>query len=126
MLRDAVQRERMKPLPSVSVSPLPGNFVARLDAVDGLREKMLARKGSQSQPIALTAVQGMGGIGKTVLIRCSVYRVQYVHRLFRYDSGSFNQLILALSGRICDKFFLNCFRHAEAHWCKRNVISNGR
>src|SRR5215467_6146255 len=57
----------MDELPEVTVPPLPANVVPRPEALDALREKVLARQGQQSYTIALTAVEGMGGIGKTVL-----------------------------------------------------------
>src|SRR5215813_14174887 len=57
----------MDELPEVSVPPLPVNLVLRPEAVDALCEKVLANQNQSSQTIALTAVEGMGGIGKTVL-----------------------------------------------------------
>src|SRR5207302_4683391 len=47
--------------------PLPPNFVPRPEALSALRKRLLQDPGPQSANIALTAVQGMGGIGKTVL-----------------------------------------------------------
>jgi WD40 repeat protein len=49
----------------VTVPPLPVNFVERPEALDALRDALLADDGGRH--IALTALQGMGGIGKTVL-----------------------------------------------------------
>src|SRR5215469_5294863 len=57
----------MDELPEVTVPPLPPNLVPRPEALEALREKVLANQGQQSYTIALTAIQGMGGIGKTVL-----------------------------------------------------------
>ena len=49
----------------VTVPPLPVNFVERLEALAALRDALITDDGGRH--IALTALQGMGGIGKTVL-----------------------------------------------------------
>lgn len=49
----------------VTVPPLPVNFVERPEALAALRDVLIADDGGRH--IALTALQGMGGIGKTVL-----------------------------------------------------------
>jgi hypothetical protein len=48
-----------------TVPPLPANFVARPEALAALRDALITDDGSSQ--IALTALKGMGGIGKTVL-----------------------------------------------------------
>ena len=55
------------PRPPISVPPLPHTFLARPVPLDGLVKVLLRNQGGQSETIALTAVAGMGGIGKTVL-----------------------------------------------------------
>jgi WD40 repeat protein len=49
----------------VTVPPLPVNFVERPEALAALRDALISDDGCRH--IALTALQGMGGIGKTVL-----------------------------------------------------------
>ncbi len=49
----------------VTAPPLPANFVPRPAALAALRDTLFAAPGGQS--IALTALRGMGGIGKTIL-----------------------------------------------------------
>src|SRR5271166_5766862 len=49
----------------VTVPPLPVNFVERPEALAALRDALITDGGGRH--IALTALQGMGGIGKTVL-----------------------------------------------------------
>lgn len=56
----------------VTVPPLPVNFVERPEALAVLRDVLIADDGGRH--IALTALQGMGGIGKTVLPRPSATR----------------------------------------------------
>jgi hypothetical protein len=50
----------------VSAPPLPVNFVERPEALEALRDALFA-EGGGGRHIALTALEGMGGIGKTVL-----------------------------------------------------------
>jgi WD40 repeat protein len=50
-----------------TVPPLPKNFVPRPKLVEALREWLLQSQEDQSDNIGLIAVQGMGGIGKTVI-----------------------------------------------------------
>src|SRR5215470_15299562 len=57
----------MDELPEVTVPPPPVNLVPRPEALNALCEKVLPKQSEQNQSIALTAVEGMGGIGKTVL-----------------------------------------------------------
>src|ERR1039458_4834768 len=59
-----VLRELFRP-PSVTAPPLPGNYLARPEALEGLRNAVM--KDGPGPSIALTALRGMGGIGKTVL-----------------------------------------------------------
>src|SRR5271165_1713215 len=49
----------------VTVPPLPVNFVERPEALTALRDALITDDGGRH--IALTALEGMGGIGKTVL-----------------------------------------------------------
>jgi WD40 repeat protein len=49
----------------VTVPPLPSNYIERPDTLAMLRSRLIADGGGPS--IALTALRGMGGIGKTVL-----------------------------------------------------------
>lgn len=51
-------------IPDLTPPPPPNNCVDRPAALDALRQPVLDGRGRQ---IALTAVEGMGGIGKTVL-----------------------------------------------------------
>ena len=50
-----------------SQSALPHNYVPRPEALDSIRRSVLSAQGGYS--VALTAVHGMGGIGKTVLAK---------------------------------------------------------
>ena len=50
----------------VTAPPLPVNFVERPEALEALRDALFA-EGGAGRHIALTALEGMGGIGKTVL-----------------------------------------------------------
>jgi hypothetical protein len=56
---------RVTRLTYVTVPPTVTNYVERLEALRALRDALFAE--SSRQPIALTALAGMGGIGKTVL-----------------------------------------------------------
>ena len=49
----------------VTAPPLPRNFVERLDEQKSLRQALIAD--SDDYSIAITALEGMGGIGKTIL-----------------------------------------------------------
>ena len=49
----------------VTAPPLPANFVDRPDALEALRNALITD--GESRHIALTALNGMGGIGKTML-----------------------------------------------------------
>jgi hypothetical protein len=49
----------------VTVPPLPVNYVDRSEAISTLRDALITDDGGRH--IALTALQGMGGIGKTIL-----------------------------------------------------------
>ncbi len=44
--------------------PLPENYVERLDALKAVKEKLLGRNG---QTLVVTAIAGLGGLGKSVL-----------------------------------------------------------
>ena len=63
----------------VSVPPLPENFVDRPDEQERLRQALIAD--TESRSIALTALEGMGGIGKTVLVQ-AVCHDEAVQRAF--------------------------------------------
>src|SRR5271157_5808756 len=58
-------KEEFRQTPYVTVPPLPINFVERPEALAALRDALITDDGGRH--IALTALQGMGGIGKTVL-----------------------------------------------------------
>ena len=49
----------------VTIPPLPTNYVPRTDDLDSLRDILLDE--NPGRHVAITALQGMGGIGKTVL-----------------------------------------------------------
>jgi len=51
---------------------LPEKFVPRLDALEALRSTLFGE--SSVRNIALTALEGMGGIGKTVLAQAALFR----------------------------------------------------
>jgi len=63
----------------VSVPPMVANYIERPDAVRALRDALFAADGHGA--IALTAVEGMGGIGKTVLAQ-ALFRDQVVREAF--------------------------------------------
>ena len=64
--RNGVQlKEEFRETNYVTVPPLPVNFVERPEALTALRDVLLTDDGGRH--IALTALEGMGGIGKTVL-----------------------------------------------------------
>jgi hypothetical protein len=50
-----------------TVPSLPQKFMAREKAVAAVRDLLFSSEGGSSESIAVTAVAGMGGIGKTVL-----------------------------------------------------------
>jgi hypothetical protein len=49
----------------VTALPLPANFVGRPEALESLRNALITD--GESRHMALTALNGMGGIGKTML-----------------------------------------------------------
>jgi hypothetical protein len=63
----------------VTVPPLPVNFVERPEALAALRDALITDDGGRH--IALTALQGMGGIGKTVLAQ-ALCRDEVVQQAF--------------------------------------------
>src|SRR5271165_3743557 len=63
----------------VTVPPLPVNFVERPEALAALRDALITDDGGRH--IALTALQGMGGIGKTVLAQALCHD-QVVQQVF--------------------------------------------
>ncbi len=54
-------------LPPTTVPPLPENFVPRDEELNSLVNLLVEKRDRRT--IALTSVQGMGGIGKTVLVQ---------------------------------------------------------
>ena len=85
--------------------PLPDNFVDRPDILSALRNALF--QDAPSRNIALTALQGMGGIGKTVLAQAlchdEVVRDAYPDGIFWFAIGkesrlSFDQRIEAVPG----------------------------
>jgi WD40 repeat protein len=58
-------RYRTTPAHYISVPPTVANYIDRPEAVRALRDTLFAADGHRA--IALTALEGMGGIGKTVL-----------------------------------------------------------
>jgi hypothetical protein len=46
-----------------TVPPLPPNFIDRPEISEPLRSKLLSNSGA----LALTAIEGMGGVGKTIV-----------------------------------------------------------
>src|SRR5271157_5561593 len=58
-------KEEFRQTPYVTVPPLPINFVERPEALAVLRDALITDDGGRN--VALTALEGMGGIGKTVL-----------------------------------------------------------
>ena len=62
----------------VTVPPLPVNFVERAEALAALRDALVNDDGGRH--IALTALQGMGGIGKTCWPRPSAMTRSYSRR----------------------------------------------
>ncbi len=63
----------------VTVPPLPINFLDRPDAITALRNALITDDGASH--IGLTALQGMGGIGKTVLAQ-ALCRDEVVQQAF--------------------------------------------
>ncbi len=55
----------MRRLPPVNADPLPDHYIERPDELNKLRRAILSDNGDQR--VALTALHGMGGIGKSVL-----------------------------------------------------------
>jgi WD40 repeat protein len=58
---------RQTPVTYLTAPPRVANYLERRQALDALRDTLFAE--DHRQPIALTAVAGMGGIGKTVLAK---------------------------------------------------------
>jgi WD40 repeat protein len=61
------ERYRTTPVKFITAPPQVANYVDRPDAVAALRNSLFAE--DHRAPIALTALAGMGGIGKTVLAK---------------------------------------------------------
>ena len=67
ILRSNTDKERQTPfrLPEVTAPPLPRNYVERTRELEKLRHALIAD--GPGSTIALTALKGMGGVGRTVL-----------------------------------------------------------
>ncbi|MGB7217524.1 MAG: protein kinase [Vicinamibacterales bacterium] len=63
----------------VTAPPLPVNYVARPEAIEALRTVLIG--GGGARHVALTALEGMGGIGKTVLAQALCHD-PLVHQAF--------------------------------------------
>ena len=68
----AVLREKYRTTPVwyITAPPIPANYIERAEAIRALRDTLFT--GRTRQPIALTALAGMGGIGKTVLAQALI------------------------------------------------------
>jgi hypothetical protein len=56
-----------KPGIPFQVPPVPGHFVPRPQYADRIREQLLSEDASQPGTLVVSAIQGLGGIGKSVL-----------------------------------------------------------
>ncbi|MBV8833199.1 MAG: hypothetical protein JO108_28720, partial [Acidobacteriaceae bacterium] len=70
---------RKTPVTYLTAPPSVANYLERPEALHALRDALFAE--DQRQPIALTALAGMGGIGKTVLAK-ALTEDQVVQRAF--------------------------------------------
>src|SRR5882762_1358789 len=73
------ERYRKTPVTYITAPPRVANFLERTEALRALRGTLFAE--DHRQPIALTALSGMGGIGKTVLAK-AVTEDEVVQRAF--------------------------------------------
>jgi len=72
-------RYRTTPATYVTVPPTVANYIDRPEAIRALRDTLFAADGNRA--IALTAVEGMGGIGKTVLAQ-ALFKDEVVREAF--------------------------------------------
>jgi WD40 repeat protein len=72
-------RYRTTPATYVTVPPTVANYIDRPEAIRALRDTLFAADGHRA--IALTALEGMGGIGKTVLAQ-ALFKDQVVRQAF--------------------------------------------
>jgi hypothetical protein len=62
-----------KPGIPFQVPPVPGHFVPRPQYADRIREQLLSEDASQPGTLVVSAIQGLGGIGKSVLAAALAY-----------------------------------------------------
>jgi hypothetical protein len=67
----------MKPGAPLQEMPLPDNFVARPDALDAVKRKLLAES---EQALVVSAIAGLGGLGKSVLAAAIVLDIEVQSR----------------------------------------------
>jgi WD40 repeat protein len=72
-------RYRTTPATYVTVPPTVANYIDRPEAIRALRDTLFAADGHRA--IALTALEGMGGIGKTVLAQ-ALFKDEVVREAF--------------------------------------------
>src|SRR5271157_350065 len=107
-LIESIQKQAGVAVPAVRVArhnnapALPENFVPRPQVLEALRNTLFTDAANRN--IALTAMQGMGGIGKTVLARAlchdRVVQQAFPDGIFWFDIGKESQL--SFSERIKD------------------------
>jgi len=77
--RGVVLKEQYRHTSYVTVPPLPNNYIERPEAIASLRAALINDDGGMN--VALTALQGMGGIGKTILAQ-ALCRDEVVQQAF--------------------------------------------
>jgi len=73
------ERYRETPATYITAPPMVANYIDRPEAIRALRDALFAANGHRA--IALTALEGMGGIGKTVLAQ-ALFKDEVVRQAF--------------------------------------------
>jgi hypothetical protein len=117
----SIQKQAGEPLPAVSVvrynnaPALPENFVNRPELLDALRNPLFTEAANRN--IALTAMQGMGGIGKTVLAQAlchdEVVQQAFPDGIFWFAIGALGSIPTRASSTFPVSTALTCTLRAQ-------------
>ena len=75
-----VDGSRTRPCKVVQAPPLPNHFVDRPEVRQDLKQRLIASSSDQSGTLVISAIQGLGGIGKTILAQALCHDAQVQER----------------------------------------------